>query len=68
MSAGQVDWTGLEGRVKAGARVRDRVVLLKVEDKGRGRPLVTTRHTIEIEGEEKPAMVAESLVMLVRRA
>jgi len=51
--------------VKAGARVRDRVVLLKVEEKGPGRKLVTTRHTVEIEGEKKPAMVADSLVMLV---
>lgn len=53
--------------VKAGARIRDRVVLLKVQDKGPGRKLVTTRHTVEIEGEKKPAMVAESLVMLVGR-
>lgn len=53
--------------VKAGARIRDRVVLLKVEDKRRGRKLITTRHTIEIDGEEKPAMVAESLVMFVGR-
>ena len=53
--------------VKAGARVRDRVVLLKVEKKGPGRKLVTTRHTVEIEGEAKPAMVAESLVLLVGR-
>jgi acyl dehydratase len=51
--------------VKAGARIRDRVVLLKVDDKRQGRKLLTTRHTIEIEGEPKPAMVAESLVMLV---
>jgi hypothetical protein len=27
--------------------------------------LLKTRHTIEIEGEEKPAMVAESLALLV---
>ncbi len=51
--------------VKAGARIRDRVVLLKIEEKGPGRRLATARHTIEIEGEERPAMVAESLVMLV---
>ncbi|HEY7513449.1 MAG TPA: MaoC family dehydratase [Vicinamibacteria bacterium] len=51
--------------VRAGARVRDRIVLLEVEEKGAGRTLVTTRHTIEIEGEEKPALVAESLVLLV---
>jgi acyl dehydratase len=50
--------------VKAGARIRNRVVLLKVEDKGRGRILVTMQNTIEIEGETKPALVAESLAML----
>src|SRR5262245_10383771 len=53
--------------VKAGARIRDRVVLLKVEDKRSGRRLVTARHTVEIEGEDKPAMVADSLVLLVKR-
>jgi acyl dehydratase len=53
--------------VKAGARIRDRVVLLKIVEKGPGRRLATARHTIEIEGESKPAMVAESLVMLVGR-
>jgi len=52
--------------VRAGARIRDRVVLLRVEDKRRGRRLVTTRHTIEVDGEDKPAMVADSLVLLVR--
>lgn len=51
--------------VKAGARVRDRIVLLRIEERGKGRTLVTTRHTVEIEGEEKPALVAESLVLLV---
>jgi acyl dehydratase len=53
--------------VKTGARIRDRVVLLKIVEKGPGRRLATARHTIEIEGESKPAMVAESLVMLVGR-
>jgi acyl dehydratase len=51
--------------VKAGARVRNRVVLLAVEDKGEGRTLATLGNTIEIEGEEKPALVAEVLAMLV---
>jgi hypothetical protein len=36
-----------------------------VEDKGGGRLLLTTRHTIEIEGEDKPAMVADTLAMLL---
>jgi acyl dehydratase len=51
--------------VRAGARVRDRVTLLTAEEKGPGRVLVKTQHTIEIEGEDKPAMVADALAMLV---
>jgi acyl dehydratase len=51
--------------VRAGARIRDRVVLVEVEEKGPGRVLQKTRHTIEIEGEEKPAMVAESLALMI---
>jgi acyl dehydratase len=53
--------------VKAGARVRNRIVLLAVEDKGPGRRLVRMQNTIEIDGESKPALVAESLVMLMAR-
>src|SRR5260370_20584713 len=51
--------------VKAGARIRDRITLVAAEDKGNGRLLMTTRHTVEIEGEEKPAMVADTLAMLL---
>jgi len=51
--------------VRAGARVRDRVMLLSAEEKGPGRVLVRAQHTIEIDGEDKPAMVAEALAMLV---
>jgi len=51
--------------VKAGARIRDRVTLIGAEDKGGGRVLTTTRHTVEIEGEEKPALVADTLAMLI---
>lgn len=51
--------------VKAGARVRNRVVLLEVEDKGRGRVLIKTLNTLQIEGEEKPALAAETLAMLM---
>jgi acyl dehydratase len=49
--------------VKVGSRIRNRAVLKNVEDKGGGRVLVTTENTVEIEGEAKPAMVAESLAM-----
>lgn len=51
--------------VKAGARIRDHVTLVAAEPKGPGRTLMTTRHTVEIEGEEKPALVADTLAMLL---
>jgi acyl dehydratase len=51
--------------VKAGARVRNRVVLLGAEEKSPGRVLIRLQNTIEIEGEAKPALVAESLAMLM---
>jgi len=51
--------------VKAGARVRNRVVLLNAEAKSAGRALITMQNTIEIEGETKPALIAESLAMLM---
>ncbi len=51
--------------VKAGSRIRDRITLVGAENKGGGRVLMTTRHTVEIEGEEKPALVADTLAMLM---
>jgi acyl dehydratase len=51
--------------VKAGARIRDRITLVAAEDRGNGRVLVTSRHTVEIEGEEKPALVADTLALLL---
>jgi acyl dehydratase len=53
--------------VKAGAQIRDRVTLLAAEDKGDGRVLLTVRNAVEIAGEDKPAMVAETLAMLIGR-
>lgn len=52
--------------VPVGARVRNRMELIGVEDKGQGRKVLKTRNTIEIEGAEKPAMVAEWLGMYVK--
>ncbi|MFH2132716.1 MAG: MaoC family dehydratase [bacterium] len=49
--------------VTVGSKVRDNIVLGDVVEKSGGRILVTTIHTIEIEGQEKPACVAESLAM-----
>ena len=51
--------------VRAGARVRNRVTLVATEPKGDGRVLVTTENRLEIEGEDKPALIAEALAMLV---
>jgi acyl dehydratase len=52
--------------VKAGARVRLRVVLMEVEERGSG-VVVKTNNTLEIEGSDKPALVAESLALVMRR-
>ncbi len=52
--------------VPSGARVRSRVKLLSVEPKTEGRVLITTENTLEIEGSEKPALIANTLVMAVR--
>ncbi|MHB8907696.1 MAG: MaoC family dehydratase [Syntrophales bacterium] len=50
--------------VPVGSRVHSRMVLTNIEEKDPGRLLVTTTHTVEIEGQEKPACIAESLAML----
>ena len=51
--------------VRAGKRVRNHVKVTGVEDKGNGRVLLTTENTFEIEGEDKPALVALFLAMLM---
>ncbi len=51
--------------VKSGSRVRDRVVLLAAEPQGKGRLLLKFRNTMEIEGETKPALIADALSLLV---
>jgi acyl dehydratase len=51
--------------VKAGARVRNRVSLVSAERQNGGRMLLKVQCTLEIEGEAKPALVAEMLCMLV---
>ena len=51
--------------VKAGARVRCKVVLAQVTDQDAGRKLIKMLNTLEIEGEAKPALIAETLAMLV---
>jgi len=51
--------------VKAGARVRMRTTLVSFEQKGPGQFLMKCSNTVEIDGEEKPALIAETLAMLV---
>ncbi len=51
--------------VKAGARIRNRVVLVAIDPQGKGRLLLKTQNTVEIEGETKPALIAEALVLLL---
>src|ERR1700752_5354875 len=51
--------------VPAGARVRLRVVLAGVEPKERGQVVMKTRNTLEVEGSDKPALIAETLALLI---
>lgn len=51
--------------VPAGSRVRGRFKLLSAEDKGGGRWLIKQELTVEIEGADKPALIAEWLGMQV---
>lgn len=50
--------------LKVGARVRNRTVLLEVQDRGARRFIMKTRNTVEIENMSTPAMVADWLVLL----
>ncbi|MNX74451.1 putative enoyl-CoA hydratase 1 [compost metagenome] len=49
--------------VPAGSKVRGRFRLLSAEDKGDGRWLLKHELTVEIEGADKPALIAEWLGM-----
>ena len=51
--------------VKSGARVRLRASLISAEPQSDGRMLLKLQCALEIEGEAKPALVAEMLCMLV---
>jgi acyl dehydratase len=51
--------------VRAGARVRLRVVLTGVEPKDGGQAIMKTRNTLEVEGSNKPALVADALAYLI---
>jgi len=51
--------------IKAGARVRLRVVLKGIEPKEDGQLIIKTGNTLEIEGSDKPALIAESLALVI---
>lgn len=51
--------------VPVGSQVRNTVRVLVVEETPKG-TLLTLRHTLEISGSERPAVVAEQLRLLVR--
>ncbi len=46
-----------------GIRVRDRIGLMEVVDKGKGKRLITTTHYIEVDGLDGPAAYVEYLNM-----
>jgi acyl dehydratase len=52
--------------VKVGSRIRNRIKLLSVDEKPGSRALLTTENTMEIEGEDKPALTAVALAMIAR--
>ncbi|WP_250478364.1 MULTISPECIES: MaoC family dehydratase [unclassified Caballeronia] len=51
--------------VRSGSRVRSRVVLIGVERKGGGRIVVKADNELQVEGEDKPALIAQTLAMIV---
>jgi acyl dehydratase len=51
--------------VRSGNRVRSRIKLLAVEPKGVDRMVITTENTVEIEGDSKPALIANVVTMAV---
>jgi len=50
--------------VRAGSRVRNRAVLKKIEKRGFRKVLVTVENTMEVEGADKPVMVADVLALI----
>ena len=54
--------------VRSGSQVRGRFKLMSAEDKGSGRWLIKHEVTVEIDGVEKPALIAEWLGMQMLKA
>jgi len=51
--------------VKAGSKVRLKVTLVDLQPRDDKQALMRTKNTLEIEGEAKPALIAETLAMVV---
>ncbi|MCA9835543.1 MAG: MaoC family dehydratase [Trueperaceae bacterium] len=51
--------------VKVGSRIRNHAVIVAADPNGEGRTLLKTKNTVEIEGEENPAMIAETLSLIL---
>lgn len=51
--------------VKVGSNIRSRGLLKDIQIKSPGRILLTIENTVEIQGKEKPAMIAESLYLII---
>jgi acyl dehydratase len=54
--------------VPAGARVTLRVALAGIEPREGGQMIMKTLNTLEVEGSEKPALIAETLALLIPAA
>lgn len=53
--------------VRVGSRVRMRSTLVSMEDTGPGQYLLKTANSVEIEGDARPALTADVLVMFYER-
>ena len=51
--------------IPVNSKMRSRIVLTDVHEKAPGNVLVTTRHTMELEGEDRPVCVVEFIVMFL---
>lgn len=51
--------------VPVGSKIRDRIVLISAEEQAGNRVLMTTKHTMEIEGNDTPALIAEALGLIM---
>ena len=52
--------------VRTGSRVRDRITLTDFQERSPGRYLQKSTYTIELEGSDKPAVVADWLALWFR--